>query len=618
MLTLLRFLGRRQAIAGLLALVTIGPLSAQRPLNLDFEMRSAAYQARPWGWTLGWSAFAAGPAAEYALDTVRVTGAFSLRITAQDTGSTAPVRGLMLQLPGQEALGKTLLLTGHLRAAGAHASVTLEAWGDRVIRAADTVIRMGDADQWTPFSLRIMVPEHPDIHAVVVTVGAQGTGSAWFDAFALSIDGASVTDLPPEANSPTPAELAWLSGRSTPLHTVVSSEPPDDRSLAAVDRIVGDAQIVGLGESTHGTREFFQVKHRVLEYLVRQHGFTMFAIEANQLAVEHLNAWVMGGTGTARDAMRVLFRVWNTEEMLALVEWARAYNAAQPSRPLRFVGYDMQDHRRPLDSLRAFLTRTDASRVAPFDGWTAAYRAEASYATPHIPEATRARWHHQADSLWRAVAGRRAAWLAAARSGTDSLATEWAVQNAELVRQAARFNVALNSPERDSLMAANLDWALRTLAPGARVVVWAHDVHVSHGGDTERSFNAGAQMGAHLRQSYGYAYRAFSLLTASGAYSATRSFSDHEIIAAEAFPAPIGSMESALAAVARPAGSIGLIVDLRSSCDDPAAGWLWRPRPIRHVGYATYDYGFEMTAVMPLEFDGVIFIERSEPSRMLR
>jgi hypothetical protein len=77
-------------------------------------------------------------------------------------------------------------------------------------------------------------------------------------------------------------------------------------------------------------------------------------------------------------------------------------------------------------------------------------------------------------------------------------------------------------------------------------------------------------------------------------------------------------MESALAAVARPAGSIGLIVDLRSSCDDPAAGWLWRPRPIRHVGYATYDYGFEMTAVMPLEFDGVIFIERSEPSRMLR
>ena len=42
------------------------------------------------------------------------------------------------------------------------------------------------------------------------------------------------------------------------------------------------------------------------------------------------------------------------------------------------------------------------------------------------------------------------------------------------------------------------------------------------------------------------------------------------------------------------------------------------PRPIRHVGYAAYDYGFELKAVIPLEFDGVVFIDHTTPSRMLR
>lgn len=73
-----------------------------------------------------------------------------------------------------------------------------------------------------------------------------------------------------------------------------------------------------------------------------------------------------------------------------------------------------------------------------------------------------------------------------------------------------------------------------------------------------------------------------------------------------------------MAAIPRPPGGLGLVTDLRADPDDPRAAWLWRARPIRHIGYAVYDYGFEMLAVMPLEFDGIIFIEQSEASRMLR
>lgn len=108
-------------------------LPAQRPLNLDFETPSVAYATRPWGWTLGWSAFAAGPAAEFALDTVRASGAYALRISAADTGQATPVRGIVLQLPGEAGHGKTLRLTGLLRTRDltGRAMVLLEAWGDR-------------------------------------------------------------------------------------------------------------------------------------------------------------------------------------------------------------------------------------------------------------------------------------------------------------------------------------------------------------------------------------------------------------------------------------------------------------------------------------------------------
>ena len=163
---------------------------------------------------------------------------------------------------------------------------------------------------------------------------------------------------------------------------------------------MGAARVVGLGESTHGTQEFFQLKARLLEYLVQVEGFRVFAIEANQLATERVNRYVEGGAGTARDVMRVMFRVWNTEEMEQLVEWIRSFNAEHPDKRVRFVGYDMQDQRTPADTLRAFLARVEPSFVARFDSLAGEYQAQKSYATPQVADTTRARWFDQStDAL---------------------------------------------------------------------------------------------------------------------------------------------------------------------------------------------------------------------------
>lgn len=598
-------------------LATSAPAAAQQPLNLDLERASPADSARPWMWTFGYSAFAR-PADAFGLDsTVSHGGRRSLRIAVPDTAAGSGT--IQLQLPAAFARGHELRLSVWIRTERmrGRALLSLEAWKDQAYAAADTAAA-GASAEWTRHELAIRVPSDEAVHSIVVLASVEGAGTAWIDDLELRVDGAPLVALPAAAEPPDEAGRRWLAANASSLRAVLPADPPDDSDLALFTEIVGDARIVALGESTHGTREFFQAKHRLLEYLVRAHGFTVFALEDNQLLVEQVNRYVQGGEGTGTQALASLFGVWNREEMLAIVEWARGWNAAHPDRALRFVGYDIQDHRTPVDSLRAFLERTEPAMLPRLEALTGEYRAQRWFATPQVEDTVRARWHAQAQTLWAEVSARRAGWLAGAATRADSVRVEWAVQSANLLRQAASFNVRLSSPERDSLVAANLDWAVATLAPGARTVLWAHDIHVSAGGDPERSFNRGAQMGAYLRRWHGRAYRVFSLLTYDGAYTATRSLSDYRLIEAEGFPAPPASLEGVLHALPRPPESVGFVVDLRGAREDNDGRWLWTPRPIRHIGYASYDYPFELMAVLPLEFDGVVFIDRSSAARRLR
>lgn len=604
-------------------LVAAAPASAQRPLNLGFETPSVAGATRPWGWSFGWNAFGRDPSAQFTLDSLaRHDGNRSLRVTIPDS-LARPAEdppAIQLMVPADFAWGHRLRLSGWMRVRGrGRAALTVEAIrgpGFRVVTDTAAVVARA-AVAWTERGATIRVPRDSTIHSILITADYGGPGTAWFDDLTLRVDGHPIATLPLRSAVPSPADRRWLLAHAQPLRTVDADT--SDADLARFTAAIADARLVALGESTHGTHEFFLLKRRLLEHLVRTAGVRVFAIEANQLGVERIDRYVRFGQGTSGQAIRALFAVWNTEEMLGLIEWLRDWNQTHPSAPVFFVGYDMQDQRTPADTLRAFLARREPGYLPRFDALAGEYRTQRSYATPLVPDTTRARWHRQAETLCAEVERRRATWLAGARDAADTLDVEWAVQSANLLRQAARFNETLNSPERDSLMAANLDWALRVLAPGARAVVWAHDVHVSHGGDPDRSFNAGQQMGAYLARTHGAGYRSFSLLTHDGAYSATRSFTDYRFIAARATTAPANSLEGALHSLTRPPGTVGWFVDLRDARRPPPAGdtWLAMAHPIRHIGYAAYDYGFELDAIASLEFDGVFFVDHTTASHLL-
>jgi erythromycin esterase len=516
------------------------------------------------------------------------------------------------------AWGRRVRVTGWVRAQrlDGQARLVLEAWGAGVL-ASDTASLLGggDGDEWQRLDLSVLVDS--SAHSIVVSAGLLGTGSVWFDDLAVEAGGRT-WDTVPAAAAPGDVTLDWLFERASSFSSIDTGELGLDEfaDLAAFGRIVGEARVVALGESTHGTSEFFRVKHRLLAYLVEHAGFRVFAIEANQLAVEPINDYVRGGSGDPLNLMRAMFRVWNTEEMRDLINWMRAYNAEHPGRMVEFIGFDMQDPRHPIDSVSSFLRRIEPTLRPWADSLYAPYRdawREANY--PQGPTEVRQSWHANALEVYERVRGYRDRWLARAADRADSIAAEWVVQNANVARQAALSALTMDFATRDSAMAENIRWALERRPEGTRVVVWAHDGHISRAAHASANYWGGGSMGGELATLFGDEYRAFGLLTHAGSYSGAMG---SDIIDTELFPAPAGSLEEALHQVGQRLGSSLLIADIRNAMYDPAGSWLLEPRLIRMIGYAAEDFAFASPISVGSQFDGVVFVDTTSPSRVFR
>ena len=159
--------------------------------------------------------------------------------------------------------------------------------------------------------------------------GMRQHGSA-LAALLLSL-GAVVAAAPPSsAQPPVPA----LERDAHPLRT---TEPQGDLGdLRPVGRMVKDARVVGLGEATHGSHEFFAMKHRVFRYLVEEKGFRSFALEGSWSSGLRLNDYVLHGKGDPRRIMREEFQDiyswWNNTDYLNLLTWMRSYNCPASAR----------------------------------------------------------------------------------------------------------------------------------------------------------------------------------------------------------------------------------------------------------------------------------------------
>jgi erythromycin esterase len=138
----------------------------------------------------------------------------------------------------------------------------------------------------------------------------------------------------------SPAVISWLRQNIVPL---TSASPGSDlNDIASSEPMISTARVIGLGEATHNTREFFELKHRIVEYVVNQGCPTLLLMEAPFPQSMAVNRYILTGEGDPSHALASLaYWCWDCDEVLELIEWMRSWNASHPNK-VQFYGFDMQ------------------------------------------------------------------------------------------------------------------------------------------------------------------------------------------------------------------------------------------------------------------------------------
>jgi erythromycin esterase len=425
----------------------------------------------------------------------------------------------------------------------------------------------------------------------------------------------STTTVPEHGAKPVrssaPREVIhWLRTAAIPLRTTVPDADSDD--MSPVRAVVGNARIVAMGEATHGTREFFRMKHRMLRFLVEEMGFTAFAIEANWPESLAVNDYVLNGKGDPAQALAGLyFWTWNTEEVLDMIRWMRQYyeNPAHVRR-VQFFGFDMQIARVAVSNVQQYLERVDPQ----------GYQLATKVLSPLADEPSEQKYPSQRQQLREETAkGLKSLLVLFDQHERDYAASsserEWAVarHNLEIVRQAEELYSSRSSSLRDvsfsirdNFMAENVKWTLDHEPTETKIMLWAHNGHVS---------TSPSAMGSVLRKMYGHDMVVCGFSFYQGSFQAVSGL-NQRLQDFTVGTAPPDTLDSALADTGFPF----LAIDLRDAPSHGAVGeWFATPRRTRSIG-AVYNPFFPVSTsyFVPIArdtFDVIFFVNQTTPAR---
>ena len=131
----------------------------------------------------------------------------------------------------------------------------------------------------------------------------------------------------------------------------------------ALQKIIGNARFVGLGESVHGSGGFLKAKLHLIQFMVEKLGYRQIGFETNWGDAQIAGAYVDSCQGTAAGAMSKLEDIWNDPSIQNLLTWLCQYNSAHPDKKVQFFGIDVQEPWYDGTSLTAFFTKTSPGTV---------------------------------------------------------------------------------------------------------------------------------------------------------------------------------------------------------------------------------------------------------------
>lgn len=383
--------------------------------------------------------------------------------------------------------------------------------------------------------------------------------------------------LPASARTGPQPVTAWVRHNAARLETVDPAAPLDD--LASLRRSIGDARIVGLGESTHGAAEEIALKHRALRLLVERMGFRSVAWEEDWTTGLQIDRYTRTGKGNLDALMRQMSPQWQSREVADVLRWLRDYNAGHADK-VRFVGVEYYLlGTLAYDAVEAHVARVALGRLAELRRHLRPIRPRTSNPFEHIQwylsmadKRPYIRHAHQVHALVERLPHR-----------PGDRAHALALHHA---RQIVSFYGHYSLPQppasdslvyRDAHAAQNLRW-WRNFS-GDKVAYWAASAHTANAPRLRVAVPPDPDWhyptaGSYLRRWYGRQYRSIGFTFDHG----TVSLGPEGTVT---LPPPARDWFE------RPFGKVGVdqfALDLRRPAPSPVRRWL--DGPIRTRGFA--------------------------------
>jgi len=556
-------------------------LYSQRSLNLDFEIQRSA---QPVGWYRGGEGYSA------ILDSnITHSGKRSVRLKQleQLQNNFGVITGTF---PVGIAKGKIIKFSGWIKTekvGSGYAGLWFRVDSKYMTSLAfDNMHDRGvtGTKDWGKYEIEL----YCDTAATNINYGAllTGDGAAWFDKFEITLDGIPYIDEN-LMEEPKMEELEQIKKGSIILNTC---EPGGDYSdLMPLKEVFRNADIVGLGEATHGTSEIFKMKHRIVEFLANEMGYTIFSIEANMPESYAVNDYILYGKGDVKELLQgMYFWTWQTQEVADMVNWMKDFNESGKGKVL-FTGFDMQIPEVAMDIVGKFIEANDPEYSESYNKTIQELKKFKGHDSFNRSKEDKKYVDSLTSEIINRLTERKTEYLKTIPADT----VDWIIQNAHVIRQAT-------SPanERDKHMADNVEWIYKNAPKGTKIVLWAHNYHISR---------ENGAMGSYLNEKFGDRYLPVGFAIGTGEYTAVGADKNsknwvHKLVA----PEP-GSLEYFFGK----AGNKICYFDIKNSDSD----FLNNEYYFRSLGALEESEQFHETPVKKY-FDGIIYIEDTKHTDM--
>lgn len=362
------------------------------------------------------------------------------------------------------------------------------------------------------------------------------------------------------------------------------------------DRIVeraGAAQVVLIGEATHGTEEFYAIRAELTRQLVEDKGFRLVVIEADWPDALHAHRYASGQAPqdgpveALAEFRRFPAWMWRNTVMTGFMAWLRDWNRAHPQARTGLFGMDLYSMHASMALVLDYLQTVDPwaakrarARYSCFDAFGDDPQDYGMATTYGHAESCEAEAVAQMVELRRSYGS-----LVEAHDPRAQDEFFYAEQNARLVKNAeAYYRSMFRGREhswnlRDAHMTETLVALLGHYGQGGndRAVVWAHNSHLGDARATDMARRGEWNVGQLARELFGDRVYSIGFSTYAGTVTAASDWGA---------PAERRRLRPALPesgeALFHATGIPAFWIDLREST--PAAKLLETPRLQRAVG----------------------------------